>query len=74
MLQPELPEDLHGEHGGQGWVYAVVDDPEAHWARAKRAGAEVLGKPHDAFEGRLRGYSARDREGNLWSFGTSRPE
>jgi uncharacterized glyoxalase superfamily protein PhnB len=74
MIQPELPEDLHGNHAGQGWVYVVVTDPDAHYARAKAAGAEVLGEPHDAFDGRQRGYSARDPEGNLWSFGTSRPE
>jgi uncharacterized glyoxalase superfamily protein PhnB len=74
MLQPELPDDLHGEHAGQGWVYVVVEDPDTHYAQAKQAGAEVLGEPHEAFEGRQRGYSARDGEGNLWSFGTSRPE
>lgn len=39
---------------------------------AKAAGAEVLGEPHDAMGG-MRGYSARDLEGNLWSFGTDRP-
>ncbi|MGI8594553.1 MAG: VOC family protein [Solirubrobacteraceae bacterium] len=44
------------------------------YERAKAAGAEVLGEPHDAFGGSQRGYSARDPEGNLWSFGTSRPE
>jgi hypothetical protein len=27
----------------------------------------------DAFDGAQRGYSARDREGNLWSFGTMNP-
>jgi uncharacterized glyoxalase superfamily protein PhnB len=74
MVQPELPGDLHGEHAGRGWVYVVVDDPDAHYAHAKAAGAEVLGEPHDAMDGRQRGYSARDREGNLWRFGTSKPE
>jgi uncharacterized glyoxalase superfamily protein PhnB len=74
MVQPELPQDLHGPHAGRGWVYVVVDDPDAHYARSKQAGAEVLGEPHDAMGGRQRGYSARDPEGNLWSFGTSRPE
>ena len=74
MVQPELPEDLHGEHAGRGWVYVVVDDPDAHYEHAKAAGANVLGEPHGAMEGRQRGYSARDPEGNLWSFGTSRPD
>jgi uncharacterized glyoxalase superfamily protein PhnB/mannose-6-phosphate isomerase-like protein (cupin superfamily) len=74
MVQPELPQELHGEHAGRGWVYVVVDDPDAHFERARAAGAEVLGEPHDAMDGRQRGFSARDLEDNLWSFGTSRPE
>lgn len=73
-VQPELPEELHGEHSGRGWVYVVVDDPDEHHRRAKAAGAEVLGEPHDAFEGRQRGYSVRDPEGNLWTFGKQRLE
>jgi uncharacterized glyoxalase superfamily protein PhnB len=74
MVQPELPGDLHGEHAGRGWVYVVVDDPDIHHARAQAAGAEILGAPHDTLDGSQRGYSARDLEGNLWTFGTSRPE
>lgn len=74
MVQPELPEELHGPLAGRGWVYVVVDDPDAHYARAKAAGADVLGEPHGAMDGRQRGYSARDLEGNLWSIGTSKPE
>jgi uncharacterized glyoxalase superfamily protein PhnB len=73
LLQPDLPEELHGTHLGQGWVYVAVSDPDAHYARAKAAGVEVLGEPHDAIDGTMRGYSARDLEGNLWSFGTDRP-
>jgi uncharacterized glyoxalase superfamily protein PhnB len=73
MVQPELPDDLHGAHAGQGWVYVVVPDPDAHYEHARAAGAEVLGEPHDAIEGRQRGYSARDPEGNLWSFGVQDP-
>jgi uncharacterized glyoxalase superfamily protein PhnB len=66
-------EDLH-EHAGRGWVYVVVDDPDAHYEHSTVAGAEVLGEPHGAMDGRQRGYGARDPEGNLWRFGTSRPE
>ncbi len=73
LLQPDLPDELHGSHIGQGWVYVAVEDPDAHFERAKAAGAEVLGEPHDAMGGQMRGYSARDLEGNLWSFGTDRP-
>ena len=75
LLQPDLPEQLHGSHVGQGWVYVAVAvaDPDVHFQRAKAAGVEVLGDPHDAMGGTMRGYSARDLEGNLWSFGTDRP-
>ena len=72
LLQPDLPDELHGTHIGHGWVYVAVRDPDAHFERARAAGAEVLGEPHDALGG-MRGYSARDLEGNLWSFGTDRP-
>jgi uncharacterized glyoxalase superfamily protein PhnB len=50
----------------------AVDDVDAHYRRAKAAGAEVLNEPHDALGGTQRGYSARELEGNLWSFGTDR--
>ncbi len=73
LLQPDLPDQLHGTHLGQGWVYVAVTDPDRHFERARAAGATMLGEPHDALEGRMRGYSARDLEGNLWSFGTDRP-
>jgi uncharacterized glyoxalase superfamily protein PhnB len=68
LLQPDLPEELHGTHIGQGWVYVEVLDVDAHYAQAVTAGVEVLGAPHPAFEDAVRGYSARDPEGNLWSF------
>jgi uncharacterized glyoxalase superfamily protein PhnB len=70
LLQPDLPEELHGSHLGRGWVYVTVPDPDAHVERALAAGAHVLGEPDDALGGTTRGYSARDPEGNLWSFGT----
>jgi uncharacterized glyoxalase superfamily protein PhnB len=73
LIQPDLPDELHGSHLGQGWVYVAVPNPDAHFAHARDADAQVLGQPHDAFDGAMRGYSARDPEGNLWSFGTDRP-
>src|SRR5262249_52973286 len=54
LLQPDLPEELHGSHLGQGWVYVAVADPDAHYARAKAAGVDVLGEPHGAMEGTMR--------------------
>jgi len=73
MVQCDRPQELHGSHIGRGWVYVAVDDVDGHYERAKAAGAEVLNEPHGSIEGGMRGYSARDVEGNLWSFGTSRP-
>ncbi len=53
-------------------LYVAVDDVDAHYARAKAAGAEIVREPVDQDYGG-RDYSARDCEGNLWSFGTYRP-
>jgi uncharacterized glyoxalase superfamily protein PhnB len=58
---------------GGGSVYIVVDDPDAHYARATAAGATIRRELRDEDYG-SRGYSAVDGEGNLWSFGTYRPE
>lgn len=53
-------------------VYVAVEDADAHHARAVAAGAEVVLPLHDQEYG-SRDYTARDPEGNLWSFGTYRP-
>ena len=65
-------DDSYGSHVGQGWLYVVVEDADAHYARAKAAGAEIVRELEDQDYG-SRDYSARDFEGNLWSFGTYRP-
>ena len=57
---------------GRASLYLVVDDPDAHHARALEAGAELVRDLKDEDYG-SRGYTARDPEGNLWSFGTYRP-
>jgi uncharacterized glyoxalase superfamily protein PhnB len=54
-------------------VYAVVADPDAHHDRAKAAGAEILTEPHDNEGYPGREYTARDPEGNVWSFGSYDP-
>jgi uncharacterized glyoxalase superfamily protein PhnB len=51
----------------------VVEDADAHFAHAQAAGAEIVRGLTDQDYG-SRDYSARDPEGNLWSFGTYRPE
>jgi uncharacterized glyoxalase superfamily protein PhnB len=53
-------------------VYIVVDDPDAHYERARAAGVKIRRELRDEDYG-SRGYSAEDLEGNLWSFGTYRP-
>jgi|SRR5436309_11864085 len=57
---------------GTGAVYLVVGDPDAHFARATGAGAEVVRPPSDMDYG-SREYSVRDPEGNIWNFGTYEP-
>ncbi len=56
---------------GNDSVYAVCDDPDALFARATAAGAEVVRELKDEDYG-SRGFTVRDPEGNLWSFGTYR--
>ncbi len=62
-----------GHHAGQEWTYVVVEDADAHFERASAAGAEIVMELTDQDYG-SRDYSARDPEGNFWSFGTYRPE
>lgn len=52
--------------------YLVVDDADAHHARAREAGAEVVLELKSDGLGR-RGYSCRDPEGHIWNFGTYNP-
>jgi uncharacterized glyoxalase superfamily protein PhnB len=49
-----------------------VDDPDAHFERARTAGAKILYPPTDTDFG-SREYHAADLEGHLWTFGTYRP-
>lgn len=53
-------------------VYVYVEDVEAHYHRAKAAGAEIVMELYSTPYG-SREYSARDPEGHLWSFGTYDP-
>lgn len=77
---------MFGQHDDRSWmggeppnaltstvsIYTVVTDPDAHHDRAKAAGAlivrDLVDQPYGSRE-----YSARDLEGNLWSFGTYDP-
>ena len=50
-------------------IYVYVDDVDAHFVRAKDAGATILREPQDQFYGD-RNYGAADPEGHEWYFGT----
>ena len=47
-------------------VYCFVDDVDAHFARARAAGATVASEPKN--EHGMRFYRALDREGHRWIF------
>jgi uncharacterized glyoxalase superfamily protein PhnB len=53
-------------------AYVVIPDPDALYERAKAAGAEIGRELEDTDYG-SREFSARDPEGNVWSFGTYDP-
>lgn len=52
-------------------VYVVTDDPDAAYDRATAAGAEVV-RPLREEDYGSRGFSVRDAEGNIFTFGTYR--
>ena len=70
MLGAEMPNsewaDVHQA------VTLKVDDPDAHCARAKSAGAKIIKEPQTAPYG-ARFYAARDPEGFLWWVSNYRP-
>jgi uncharacterized glyoxalase superfamily protein PhnB len=53
-------------------TYVVIEDTDAHHARAVAAGAEIVRAPADQDYG-SRDYAARDPGGNVWAFGTYAP-
>ena len=58
---------------GTSAAYVVTDEPDALFQRATAAGATVVQELNDTDYG-SRGFSVRDPEGNVWSFGTYRGE
>ena len=63
------PRDLPGSSQA---LSLYVAQPDAHYARAKQAGAVIVRELRDEEYG-ARGYEARDPEGHLWYFGDYRP-
>ena len=53
-------------------VYAIVEDVDAHFARAKAAGAEITREPVTQDYGG-RDYTCKDPEGHVWTFGSYDP-
>jgi uncharacterized glyoxalase superfamily protein PhnB len=69
-------DSVHGQmRAGTSACYVVTDDVDAIFERAGRASAEIVEPPHDTAFGSgvpTRAFTARDPEGNLWTFGTYR--
>jgi uncharacterized glyoxalase superfamily protein PhnB len=61
-----------GQAGGKS-TYVAVDDVDAVYGTAKAAGAKILEEPVDRDYGG-REFICADPQGNVWSFGTYRPE
>lgn len=53
-------------------IYMVVKDVDAHYQRVKAAGAKIVIDIKDEDYGG-RGYTCRDLDGHLWSFGSYNP-
>lgn len=63
---------MPGQAGGKS-TYVAVDDVDAVYATAMAAGARILEEPVDRDHG-SREFICADPQGNVWSFGTYRPE
>jgi uncharacterized glyoxalase superfamily protein PhnB len=55
------------EVGSTTLMYVLVDDVDAHHARAREAGAEITEEPNDQPYGHRR-YTCTDPEGHQWTF------
>jgi uncharacterized glyoxalase superfamily protein PhnB len=64
----QVPWDLPAGRG----IYLYVEDVDAHYERARAAGAHIVYPPEDTEFGTRR-YRALDLDGYEWSFGTYRP-
>lgn len=54
-------------------ICAVITDPDAHYAQAVAAGAEIVRELGDNQGYPGRSYNARDPEGHNWDFGSYDP-
>ena len=65
------PDDAWPIRPGTFGAYVVTDDPDALCARITAANGHITQDLEDTDYG-SRGFTMRDPEGNLWSFGTYR--
>jgi uncharacterized glyoxalase superfamily protein PhnB len=69
-------DSVHGQMGaGTSACYVVTAEVDAVFGRAAAVGAEIIEQPHETTFGSgvpTRAFTARDPEGNLWTFGTYR--
>jgi len=76
MVSSPKPEQRHisprGLKGVHQAICVHVADPDAHFARAVRAGGKIVRDLQDEEYG-SRGYSVEDPEGHSWYFGTYVP-
>jgi uncharacterized glyoxalase superfamily protein PhnB len=76
MLGSVRPDDGIASPRGHGFVtqalYVFVDDLDAHYARARGAGAAITTPIEDTDFG-AREYHVKDPEGHPWTFGTYAP-
>jgi uncharacterized glyoxalase superfamily protein PhnB len=66
----DVPDDFRAARVG---IYLTIQDLEAHYERARAAGADVVRDLQDTEYG-SREYTARDAEGIHWHFGTYVPQ
>lgn len=69
---PKMPDPENPWSSEKQGIYVRVDDLDAHYERARDAGADIVMPLRDTEYG-SREYTARDPEGNMWSFGTYDP-
>ena len=69
-------DSVHGRmRVGTSACYVVTEDVDAVFERTFGERAEIVERPHDTVFGSgvpTRAFTARDPEGNLWTFGTYR--
>jgi uncharacterized glyoxalase superfamily protein PhnB len=64
--EPNQPNPAQLGYGTQS-LTVFLDDVDAHFARAKAAGAEILEEPHETVYGEYQ-WASTDIEGHHWLF------